>query len=171
MNASLIRPTASLAAAILMLFLGSIAPAATLESITISPPALALQPCETATLEIVGHYDDGPPRDLSDELGLIFSFEVSSAARTAADTVMGGVLDDELSVTLDDVDSEPVSIQVVSPEDLSLCRVVGTSTTTSTSPSDTSSTATTFTSSTLRPPTTIPGQGTTSTTFPPIDPS
>src|SRR5262245_45600622 len=120
MNTSSIRPTAWLAAAILLLFLGSIAPAATLESITVSPPALELQPCETATLEIAGHYDDGTTRDLSGELGLIFSFEVGSAARTAADTVMGGVLDDELSVTLDDVDSDPVPIQVVSPEDLSL---------------------------------------------------
>src|SRR5262245_54364154 len=108
MNAHSRRLVAISAAAILVA-LGSLAGASTLETITVSPPVVHLRPCETATLEITGHYDDGTSRDLSVEPGLVFAFETGNAAQNGPSSViMNGTLDDALTVTFDGIDSAPV---------------------------------------------------------------
>src|SRR5262245_37762480 len=151
----------------------ALAGAATLDSISVSPPVLHLRPCETATLEITGHYDDGSTRDLTTEPGVTYAFATGNAAQSGLGRVtMTGLLDDALTVSLDGVDSPPVPIFIVTPQDLSLCIVVGTSTTTTTSPAPTtttSSSTTTSTTTTLQVPTTTPRPPTTttSTTLPP----
>jgi uncharacterized delta-60 repeat protein len=161
-------------AALLLLALRSLAGAATLDGVTVSPSILRLQPCETATLEITGHFDDGTTRDLSGEPGLVFAFETGNAAQNGpSSVVMNGTLDDALTVTFDGIDSVPVPILILSPQDLSLCVVGGTSTTTTqppvttTSSTTTTTSSTTTTSTTVLPTTTTPAPPTTTSTLPP----
>ena len=94
------------AVAILVLTCRALAGAATLETITVSPPVLELRPCEEATLEITGHYDDGTTRDLSQDPGLAYDFETGNAAQNGPGVVvMLGSLDDSLTLELDGVES------------------------------------------------------------------
>jgi uncharacterized delta-60 repeat protein len=162
------------AAAILLVAFRSLAGASTLQSITVSPPVVHLRPCETATLEITGHFDDGTTQDLSAEPGLAFAFETGNAAQNGpSSVVMNGTRDDALTVTFEGVDSVPVPILVVSPQDLSLCVVIGTSTTTTQPPAttttSTTTTSTTTTSTILQSTTTTPAPPTTTTTLPPVE--
>src|SRR5262245_64405836 len=167
------RLVAIAAAATLLVGLVSLAGAVTLDSITVSPPVVHLRPCETATLEITGHYDDGTTQDLSSEPGLVFAFETGNAAQNGpSSVVMNGTRDDALTVTLEGVDSMPVPILVVSPQDLSLCVVIGTSTTTTqpaTTTTSTTTTSTTTTSTMLQSTTTTPAPPTTTSTVPPVE--
>src|SRR4029077_4800745 len=163
-------------AALLLVAFRSLAGAATLDGITVSPPILQLRPCETVTLEITGHYDDGTTRDLSAEPGLVFAFETGNAAQNGpSSVVMNGTLDDALTITFDGIDSVPVPILIVSPQDLSLCVVVGTSTTTTQPPvttttsTTTTTSSTTTTSTTVLPTTTTPAPPTTTSTLPPAE--
>src|SRR5262245_49277451 len=127
MNALATRWIVSISAAVVLLVaFGSPAGASTLASITVSPSVVHLRPCETVTLEITGHFDDGTTQDLSLEPGLVFAFETGNAAQNGPSSVItNGTLDDTLTVTFDGVDSVPVPILVVSPQDLSLCVVIG----------------------------------------------
>ena len=167
------RRHVAIAAAVILVAFRPLAGASTLESITVSPPVVHLRPCETATLEITGHFDDGTTQDLSAEPGLVFTFETGNAGQNGpSSVVMNGTLDDALTIAFDGVDSQPVPILVVSPQDLSLCVVIGTSTTTTQPPattttSSTTSSTTTTTSTTLQPPTTTPAPPTTTSTLPP----
>src|SRR5262245_17834039 len=116
------RTVAIAAAAILFLSCGSLASAAVLESIAVDPPIVHLRPCEVVLLEITGHYDDGTARDLQLEFGLTFRTAENFARRAGTNTIVDNFgLDDTLTVSLDGVDSAPVPIVVVSPEDGSLC--------------------------------------------------
>jgi pimeloyl-ACP methyl ester carboxylesterase len=176
MNALANRRMIAVAAATLLLpALRSLAGAATLGDITVSPPVLHLRPCETVTLEITGRYDDGTMRDLSAEPGLVFAFETGNAAQNGpGSVVMNGTLDDALTVTFDGIDSAPVPVLVVSPQDLSLCTVIVTSTTTTqpsvtTTSTTTTSSSTTTTSTTSRATTTTPAPPTTTSTLPPAE--
>ena len=175
MNASSPRRTVAIAAAaILLVSLRSLAGAATLESITVEPPVVHMRPCEVVLLEITGHYDDGTARDLELEFGLTFTFAEGIAQRSGTRTVVNNVgLDDVLTVSLDGVDSAPVPLIVITPEDRSRCVGGGTSTTTTTDPpstttsSTTPGSSTTTTTTTLDPSTpTLPGSSTTTTTLP-----
>src|SRR5262245_22655304 len=173
MNTLASRRLVAIAAAILLMAFRSLAGASTLESITVSPPVVHLRPCETVTLEITGHFDDGTTQDLSLEPGLVFAFETGNAAQNGpSSVVMNGTRDDALTVTLEGVDSMPVPILVVSPQDLSLCVVIGTSTTTTqpaTTTTSTTTTSTTTTSTMLQSTTTTPAPPTTTSTLPPVE--
>ena len=138
MNALPTRRTVAIAAAvILLLSCGSLASAAVLESITVDPPTVHLRPCEVVLLEITGHYDDGTARDLQLEFDLTFTFAEGNGRRAGTRTVVDNVgLDDTLTVSLDGIDSPPVPLIVVDPQDRSRCPGGGTSTTTSSLPSN-----------------------------------
>ena len=161
-------------AAILLTSFCSIAGAATLESITVDPPIVHLRPCEVVLLEILGHFDDGSVRDLQLEFNLTFTFEEGIAQRAGTDTVVDNVgLDDTLIVSLDGIDSPPVPLIVIDPQDRSFCPIVvttSTTTTTSAPSTTTSSTTSTSTTTTLQTGTTTPttpsSTTTTTTTLP-----
>jgi hypothetical protein len=106
------------------------------------------------------------------EFDLTFTFAEGIAQRAGTRTVVNNVgLDDTLTVSLDGIDSAPVPLLVVTPEDRSRCVGGGVGTTTTTSPPSTSSsttTSTTTTTTTLDPSTpTTPGSPTTTSTLPP----
>ena len=174
MHALPTRWTAALAAALLVVSFRSLAGAATLESITVSPAVVHLRPCETTTLVITGHYDDGTERDLSTEASLTFAFATGNAAQNGpGSVVMTGLLDDELTIGSSGVESAPVPILIVNPQDLSLCVIIGTTTTTTTSspPTTTSSSTTTLppsTTTTTTTVTTLAPSSTTTSTLPPL---
>ncbi len=175
MDAPPARRTVTIAAAaILLAAFGSLAGAATLGSITVDPPVVPMRPCEVVVLEIIGHYDDGTARDLQLEFDLTFTFADGIAQRSGTNTVVNNVgLDDTLTVSLDGIDSPPVPLVVITPEDRSRCPIVVTTTTTTSAPPTTSSTTTTTSTitSTTTPgtPTTTPASTTTTTTQPPPD--
>jgi hypothetical protein len=115
---------------------------AALSTITVYPPVAYLLPCGTATLEVTGHYDDGVARDLSSQPGLSMMFATGNAAQSGASgIVVNAVLDDSVTVTYDGVDSAPIPIRALVPDDLGSC-VVDTTSTTTTLPSTTSTTTT-----------------------------
>jgi len=166
------RTVAIIAATLLLVSFGSLARAATLESITVDSPVVHMRPCEVVLLEITGHFDDGTARDLQLEFDLTFTFAEEIAQRAGTNLVVNNVgLDDALTVSLDGIDSAPVPLLVVTPQDRSLC-VGGGSTSPPTAPppttSSTTSTTTTSTTTTLvGTPTTTPAPSTTTSTLPP----
>ncbi len=134
-----------------------------LSRITVYPPVVYLRPCGTATLEVTGHYDDGVARDLSEQAGLALTFATGNAARSGGSgVVLNEPLDDMLTITFDGVDSAPVPIRVLAPDDLRLCGGEPTSSTT-TVPSSTTTTSSTIPSSSSTT-TTAPTPTTTTTT-------
>ncbi len=134
-----------------------------LNSITVYPPVVYLQPCTTATLEVTGHYEDGVDRALSLQPGLSMAFTTGSAAQSGAGgVVLNEELDDTLTVTFDGVDSAPVPIRALVPDDLGACGAE--TTTTTTVPPSTTSTSTPDPATTTT--TTAPGSSTTTTTTP-----
>src|SRR5262245_7797927 len=172
---STLRTVAIIAAALLLLSFRSLASAATLESITVDPPVVHLRRCEVFLLDILGHYDDGTTREVSLEFDPTFVFAEGNASRAGTNTVVDNVgLDDTLTVTLDGIESDPVPLIVIDPDDVSLCPF-GVTTTTTSFPSSTSSststtTTSTTTSSTLDPTqTTLSPPSTTTSTLPPPD--
>lgn len=160
------RAVALAAAALLLVSFRSLAEAAALESINVEPPIVHMRPCEVMLLEITGHYDDGTARDLELEFGLTFTFAEGIAQRSGTRTVVNNVgLDDVLTVSLDGIDSAPVPLIVITPEDRSRCVGGGTTTTTSPPPTTSSSTTTsTTTTTTTLDPSTPPTPSTSTTT-------
>jgi hypothetical protein len=147
-----------------------------LNSITVYPPVVHLQPCTTASLEITGHYEDGVARDLSEQPDLVLTFATGSAAPSGAGVVvLNEPFDDTLIVTFDGVDSAAVPIRALVPDDVGPCGAA-TTTTTTIPPSTTSTTiapdsptttsTTTPEASTTTSTTTTPASTTTSTSSP-----
>src|SRR5262249_55234000 len=123
--------------------------------------------------EITGHYDDGTARDLQLEFDLTFTFAEGNGRRAGTRTVVDNVgLDDTLTVSLDGVDSPPVPLIVVDPQDRSLCPIVATTTAPTPGPPPTRSTTRTTSppTTTTTPPgasTTTPAPTTTPSPLPP----
>ena len=137
-----------------------------LNSITVYPPVVYLLPCTTATLEVTGHYQDGVDRALSLHPGLSMTFATGSAAQSGGGgVVLNEAADDTLTVTFDGVDSAPVPIRALVPDDLGLCDAE--TTTTTTGPSPTSTTGPSDPSTTTST-TTTPVPSTTTSTLSPV---
>ena len=125
-----------------------------LDSVTVCPPVVNLQPCATASLEIIVHYADGVARDLSEQPDLVLTFAIGNAARSGvSEVVLDKPLDDTLVVSFDGVGA-PVLIRALVPDGFVSCDVDPTTMTTTVPP-------TTITS------TTTPGPTTTTSTLPP----
>src|SRR5262249_55907614 len=134
-----------------------------LDSITVYPAVVYLLPCTTATLEVTGHYQDGVDRALSLQPGLSMTFATGSAAQSAGGgVVLNEPADDTLIITFDGVDSAPVPIRALVPDDIGPCGAA-TTTTTIVPPSPTSTTGPADASTTSSPATTPAPSTTTST--------
>lgn len=102
-----------------------------LNSITVYPPVVYLQPCATSSLKVTGHYEDGVARDLSEQPGLSLTFATGSAAQSGpGGVVLNEALDDVLTVTIKGIDSAPVPIRALVPDDFGSCDAETTTTTT-----------------------------------------
>lgn len=87
---------------------------AELEAITVYPATVYLQPCDSASLEISGHYADTVVRSLAAVPDLSFAFAEGHADRSGARGVqLLQTTDDTLTVSLGEVSSPPVAIRAL----------------------------------------------------------
>ncbi len=90
--------------------------AATLQALSVYPPALYLDAGRTGSLEVTGGYSDGIDRDLSQLAGMAFAFAEGHATRSGSNGVtLNELLDDALTITYQGVTAPEVAIRALPP--------------------------------------------------------